>query len=70
MSSLVVHLVFDSSSLSLFESYLTNRKKSVCINDEKPSFLPILNGVPQGSALGPLLVNIYVNDITNIDISA
>jgi len=45
-----------------FNSYLTERKPYVCLND----MLCVNCGVPPGSILGPLLFIIYVNDIVNI----
>lgn len=55
------------SCLSLLESYLQNRLQSVHINKCSSSFLPITCGVPQGSILGPLMFNVYINDIVNTD---
>ena len=55
---------FKNQALKWISSYLSNRSQQVTTDKGESSWIDLLNGVPQGSILGPLLFTILVSDIS------
>ena len=52
----------DDNLVLYIHSYLLNRKQCVCINNTLSEFDMVISGVPQGSIVGPTLVNCFFNN--------
>ncbi|KAG0710838.1 putative RNA-directed DNA polymerase from transposon BS [Chionoecetes opilio] len=56
--------------LALFSSFLHSRSLRVVVNRSTSATYPMEASVPQGSVLGPILWNIYFNDLQNLHVAS
>ena len=54
---------FDESTITLIANYLSNRYQRVKIESTFSSYLEILRVVAQGSIVGPILFNLFIDDL-------
>ena len=52
----------DAVSRTLLKNYLTNRKQRTKVGSSYSDWFEFLRGIPQGSILGPLLFDIFIDN--------
>jgi Reverse transcriptase (RNA-dependent DNA polymerase) len=63
------HVGVGDGNYEIFASYLSGRRQFIEMNNLSSMMMAITSGIPQGSLLGPLLFNFYVNDLFHVPLN-
>ena len=61
-----MHIFLSEDTVTFVDSYSKRRKQAVQTNGTESVFQILLSGIPQSSVLGPILFNIFINDLFSI----